>query len=457
MKFSKTLIAQLTFFGPFLGIAGASQRAGLDYNLRGKEGKAAVEIEAWERILSKGSISMPYKPTAPKPSPPSPPTPLDCCDLPSGEREKQLLELYSTVSSKKDIETKDSPQNKAFNWILNKDEYCVCPSDKGCEPIQRYVMAVYYYSTKGEDWANCGASSATCNPSGVTNKGSNTSACYSGADQRWLSKDPSCKWCGNNCDDPLYPDCITQINLDNINQGGTLPQELKNITYLYFFSNEDGTISGTIPPQLGLLKNLSFFDINFQDVQGTIPDAFYKLDNLTTLDLNDNKMTGTISSDICNLKDLFFFQAGNDDDGSNNFGGSTLPSCIGSIPTLAVFDVSNSNLKGNIPPFNNPNLSFLDVGDNDFTGSLTGPNWSNLKNLETLVLSGNPIDGTIPTTIGEIKTLQLADFTDMSLTGTMPAEICANRNTNGGNLEFLQSDCEGVTPKVTCTCCTFCN
>jgi hypothetical protein len=87
---------------------------------------------------------------------------------------------------------------------------------------------------------------------------------------------------------------------------------------------------------------------------------------------------------------------------------------------------------------------------------LTGPNWSNLKNLEILVLSGNPIEGTIPTTIGEIKTLQLADFTDMSLTGTMPAEMCANRNTNGGILEFLQSDCF-CPPKVTCTCCTFCN
>jgi hypothetical protein len=109
--------------------------------------------------------------------------------------------------------------------------------------------------------------------------------------------------------------------------------------------------------------------------------------------------------------------------------------------------------------FNNPNLSFLDVGENNFTGNLNGPNWSNLKNLETLVLGGNPIDGTIPTTIGRIKTLQLADFTDMGLTGTMPAEICANRNTNGGNLEFLQSDCGGVTSKVEVECiyCTFCN
>lgn len=227
MRFSKNLITQLAVFGPFFYSMSTSQRAGLDYNLRGKEGNAAVEMEAWERILSKGSISMPYKPTAPKPSPPSPPTPLDCCNLPSGEREKQLLELYSTVSSKKDIETKDTPQNKAFNWILKEDKYCVCPSDTGCEPVQRYVMAVYYYSTKGEDWANCGALSATCDPNGVVNKGSNTSLCYSGAAERWLSEDPSCKWCGNNCDDALNPDCITQINL-----GKNIVQILVVVTFL---------------------------------------------------------------------------------------------------------------------------------------------------------------------------------------------------------------------------------
>jgi hypothetical protein len=138
---------------------------------------------------------------------------LHCCNLSSREREKKLLELYSTVSNKIDIKTKDSPQNKAFYWILNKDKYCVCPSEKGCEPIQRYVMAVYYYSTKGKDLVNCGASSVTCDLDGVLNNGSNTSVCYHGADQQWLSNVPSCKWCSNNCDDPLYSDCIAQINL----------------------------------------------------------------------------------------------------------------------------------------------------------------------------------------------------------------------------------------------------
>jgi hypothetical protein len=210
MKLNKSVLILITVLGQIFYSAATSQRTGLEYSLRGKESNAAVEMEAWERILSKGSMSMPHKPTAPKPSPP---TPLDCCALPSGEREKKLLELYSTVSNKDDILKQGTPQNKAFNWILTNDQYCVCPSSKGCEPVQRYVMAVYYYSTKGENWINCGASSAVCHPNGTTNNGKNTSGCYAGADKRWLSTDPSCKWCGNNCDSSLYPDCITQINL----------------------------------------------------------------------------------------------------------------------------------------------------------------------------------------------------------------------------------------------------
>jgi len=458
MKISKTLITQLTVLGPIFCSAATTRRVGLEHNLRGNENNAAIEMEAWERILSKGSMTSykPQKPSAPKPKPPSPPTPLDCCKLAPGEREKQLLAIYSTVSKKEDILSNGTPQNKAFNWILTKDERCVCPTDTGCELVQRFVMAVYYYSTNGDSWANCGASSATCDPNGTIFNGKETSKCYSGADKRWLSKDPSCKWCGNNCDDPLYQDCITQINLDNINQAGVIPQELKNVTYLYYFSNEDGALSSTIPPELGTLRNLTLFDVNFNQVKGSIPSTFYSLSNLSTLDLNDNKLTGSLSSDICNLGKLFFLQLGNDEKGSNNFAGSTIPSCIGSIPSLGVFDVTNLGLVGSLPSFTSPNLFFLDVANNTLSGNLDGTNWSNLKNLDTLVLGGNPIDGTIPSSIGGIKSLTLADFTNMDLSGSMPPEICANRNTNGGKLEFLQADCAGTPPQVSCTCCTFC-
>lgn len=132
--------------------------------------------------------------------------PRDCCGLPAGQREQKLFDIFSTVSKAADILASNSPQNKAFNWILTDDSYCLCPDNTSCELVQRYVLAVYYYSTIGEGWTNNTISTGT------------TSECFSGADALWLQPVPSCTWCGNNCDDIVHPECVTQIKLGKIDE-----------------------------------------------------------------------------------------------------------------------------------------------------------------------------------------------------------------------------------------------
>lgn len=153
------------------------------------------------------------KPTG-RPSYKPSPSPKDCCGLRPGQREQQLFDIYSTVSDPKDILTLGSPQNLAFQFVLNTEQYCLCPNETSCELVQRYVMAVYYYSTKGDDWVNCGAKSAVCDPEGTINPISKTptSGCFPGSDARWLSPVSSCKWCGNICE-AADNTCITQIDL----------------------------------------------------------------------------------------------------------------------------------------------------------------------------------------------------------------------------------------------------
>jgi hypothetical protein len=51
--------------------------------------------------------------------------------------------------------------------MLTKNVRCVWPAHKGHELIQCCTMAVCYYSTNGENRANWGASSATCDPNGT--------------------------------------------------------------------------------------------------------------------------------------------------------------------------------------------------------------------------------------------------------------------------------------------------
>merc|ERR1719329_341833 len=64
-------------------------------------------------------------------------------------------------------------------------------------------------------------------------------------------------------------------------------------------------------------------------------------------------------------------------------------------------------------------------------------------------LYGNNLQGSIPSELGLLINLRLLFLTDNLLTGTLPDEVCALRDDNGGSLEFLYADCE-----VMCPCCT---
>ena len=84
-----------------------------------------------------------------------------CNGLTEGQRQRRILDeiTASGVSSRQDIADDGSPQGRAVNWITNEDEAQLCPGDDNL--IQRYIMAVFYYSTDGDRWAECSAGSAS--------------------------------------------------------------------------------------------------------------------------------------------------------------------------------------------------------------------------------------------------------------------------------------------------------
>ena len=98
------------------------------------------------------------KPTT-KPTPanivPATPAPTFPCNLTPEERERQITQLMETVSDPDDLARSGSPQQKSLDWLIMKDAMQACPTDDMI--IQRYVMAVFYYSTNGDSWKNCNA------------------------------------------------------------------------------------------------------------------------------------------------------------------------------------------------------------------------------------------------------------------------------------------------------------
>ena len=61
------------------------------------------------------------------------------------------------VTPESEILSIGTSQNKAFNWLINIDELKLCPN-RNVDIMQRFILAVTYYSFGGDDWFMCSAS-----------------------------------------------------------------------------------------------------------------------------------------------------------------------------------------------------------------------------------------------------------------------------------------------------------
>ena len=66
-------------------------------------------------------------------------------------RFQKLLHVISAVSANDTLSNQASPQFKALSWMANKDLTILAENEEAI--IQRYVMALLYFSTDGENWA----------------------------------------------------------------------------------------------------------------------------------------------------------------------------------------------------------------------------------------------------------------------------------------------------------------
>jgi len=206
----------------------------------------------------------------------------------------------------------------------------LCPQDKHL--IQRYVMAVFYFSTRGDRWTQCSAPPPlvdSVDPAGAEADANNlctimVSGFESGSDA-WLTSGNECGWGGIGCNEDGF---VVRIEMEQNGVGGTIAHELSRLQNLRNLVLEEGILTGTIPTELGEIRSLEQIDLNFNLLQGSIPEELYDLSNLRQLDLNDNELTGTISTSIMELAKMSFFQI------ENNFFTGTIPTQMGALLDL---------------------------------------------------------------------------------------------------------------------------
>jgi Leucine-rich repeat (LRR) protein len=111
--------------------------------------------------------------------------------------------------------------------------------------------------------------------------------------------------------------------------------------------------------------------------------------------------------------------------------------------------LSNQNITGEIPldaAFNLTSLTKLDVGLNQIEGSLSDAigKYSTSTALNIIDITGNLINGTLPSRLSEFTALQQMHFAQNTLQGTIPTELGLLSNLNA--IDLSNNNLTGVVP-----------
>mmetsp|Transcript_12087 Transcript_12087/g.19927 ORF Transcript_12087/g.19927 Transcript_12087/m.19927 type:complete len:380 (+) Transcript_12087:110-1249(+) len=259
----------------------------------------------------------PTRSTLPPTTPPTP-TPSPICCNPADLEELILSNVYNG-----DIETTfdEDPAKSAMEWL--KGDTCSC--GKFCtdlQLIQRYILAVLYYSTGGPNWTSCGdaASDATCQ----------VQSAYGNSEGfNWLTCNSECDWGGTDCRNSGV------LNVTDVERNGligNLPPEIAKLSGLVVLALEQNQLQGPIPSSYGGLDKLAVLDLDFNDLTGSLFDL-RNMEKLQQLDLNANSLTGSIEGLGWDLTRLTFI-----DLSYNKFTGTIAPEIgdLGGLTSLQV-------------------------------------------------------------------------------------------------------------------------
>lgn len=202
---------------------------------------------------------------------------------------------------------------------------------------------------------------------------------------------------------------------------GPIPPSIGNLSKLQWLDLADNRLSGPLPishgstPGLDMLVHTKHFHLGRNQFSGEIPDQLFSSNmTLKHLLLEQNQLTGKIPPTLGLVQTLEVVRLDR-----NSLDGS-IPSTLKSLTRMSELFLSNNKFTGPLPNLAGMNsLYYLDMSNNTFT-SADFPQWfSTLQSLTTLVMENTQLQGEIPPTLFSLFQLQTVLLRGNKINGTL--------------------------------------
>jgi len=217
---------------------------------------------------------------------------------------------------------------------------------------------------------------------------------------------------------PTVGSSLWYLKLSNNNFKGRLPLSMFNMTHLYYLFLDGNKFAGQVSGTFSLASSFWWFDISNNLLSGMLPRGIgnSSLNYFAqAIDLSRNQFEGTIPIEYFNSSGLEFL-----DLSENNLSGS-LPLGF-HASDLRYVHLYRNQLSGPLPyAFRNlSSLVIFDLGDNNLTGPI--PNWiDSLSELSIFVLKSNQFNGKLPHQLCLLRKLSILDLSENKFSGLLPS------------------------------------
>ncbi|XP_027362458.1 probable LRR receptor-like serine/threonine-protein kinase At3g47570 [Abrus precatorius] len=241
---------------------------------------------------------------------------------------------------------------------------------------------------------------------------------------------------------------LEKLHLQGNRLRGSIPTNIFNISRLQSLSLSNNQLSGNLPIYgHHSLSNLKFLYVSANNLSGEIPKSLFNASMLLQLVLANNSFSGVIPDSVGNLRNLeSLYLIGNkltSDPASPEMSFLTsLTKCRQLKKILLSLNPLDGTLPNSIGNLSN-SLQIFDAWSCNIKGRIPSQ-IGNLKNLYDINLNENQLSGQLPSTIGALLSLQRLDLSDNKLNGSIPSQICQLINLN--ELRLSKNQIFGLVP-----------